>query len=67
MFKDNILGADLMNIRVISKYNKGICFLLFVIDVYKKYTWVVPLKDKKGITIPNVFQKASNESERKPN
>ena len=37
-----------------------------VIDVYSKYAWVVPLKDKKGITITNAFQKFYDESNRKP-
>ena len=42
-------------------------FLLCVIDIYDKYTWVIPLKDKKGITIINAFQKISKETNRKPN
>ena len=46
-FKDNIWGADLANIQLISKFNKGIRFLLCVIDIFSKYAWVVPLKDKK--------------------
>ena len=46
-FKDNILGADLADIQSISKFNKGFRFLLCVIDIFSKYTWVVPLKDKK--------------------
>ena len=40
-----------------SKFNKGIRFLLCVINIHSKYTWVVPLKDKNGITINNTFQK----------
>ena len=43
--------------QLISKFNKGIRFLLCFIDIYSKYTWVVPLKDKKGVTIVNAFQK----------
>ena len=43
--------------QLISKYNKGFRFLLSVIDIFSKYAWVVPLKDKKGITITNRFQK----------
>ena len=50
-FKDNIFGADLVDMQLISKYNKGFRFLLCVIDTYGKYAWVVPLKEKKGITI----------------
>ena len=56
-FKDNILGANLADLLLITKFNKGICFLLCVI-VYSKYTWVVPSKDQKGITITNAFQKS---------
>ena len=55
--------------QLLSKYNKGIRFLLCVIHIFSKYAWVVPLKDKKGITIAKAFQlilKQSN-SKRKPN
>ena len=40
---------------------------MYVIDIFSKYAWVVPLKDKKGITITNAFQKILNVSNRKPN
>ena len=53
--------------QLISKFNKRICFLLCVIDNYSKYAWVIPLKDKKGITITNAFQKFLKESNRKSN
>ena len=56
-----------MDIQLISKFNKGFRFLLCVIDIYGKYAWVVPLKDKKGITIANTFQEILDESGRKPN
>ena len=56
-FKDNIWGADLADMQLISKFNKGFRFLLCVIDIFSKYAWVVPLKDKKGITIIHAFQK----------
>ena len=52
---------------MISKFNQGFKFLLCVIDIYSKYAWVIPLKDKKGITITNTFQKFLGESNRKPN
>ena len=42
--------------QLISKCNKGLRFLLCVIDIYSKYPWVVPVKDKKGITVTNAFQ-----------
>ena len=66
-FKDNIWGADLADIQLISKFNKGFRFLLYVIDIFSKYAWVIPLKDKKGISIVNAFQKILKESDRKPN
>ena len=42
--------------QFISKFNKGFRFLLSVIDIYSKYAWIFPLKDKKRITITNAFQ-----------
>ena len=56
-FKNNVLGADLAYMQLINKFKKGIRFLLFVIDIFSKYAWVIPLKDKKGMTIVNAFQK----------
>ena len=53
--------------QLISKFNKEFRFLLCVIDIFSKYAWVVPLKDKKGISIVNAFQKILNQSGRKPN
>ena len=55
-FTDNILGADLADMQMISKFNKGFRFLLCVTDTYSKYPWVVPLKDKNGITNTDAFQ-----------
>ena len=43
--------------QLLSKFNKGFRFLLYVIDTVSKYAWVVPLKDKKGVSIVDVFQK----------
>ena len=51
--------------QLISKFNKGFRFLLCVTDIFSKYAWVVPLKDKKGFTITNVFQKILDGSNRK--
>ena len=53
--------------QLISKFNKGFGFLLCVIDIYSKYAWVVPLKDKKGVSIVNAFQSILNKTNRKPN
>ena len=50
----------------LSKYNKGIKYLLCAIDLFSKYAWVVPLKDKRGISIVNAFQKIISKR-RKPN
>ena len=47
-FKDNIWGADLADLQSLSKYNKGIKYLLSAIDLFSKYAEVVPIKDKKG-------------------
>ena len=61
------MGADLADIQLISKFNKGIRFLLCVIDIFSKYAWVISLKDKRGITITNTFPKKNLvESDRKP-
>ena len=56
-FIDNIWGPDLVDMQLISKFNKGIHFSLCVIDIFIKYTWVVPLKDKESITVTDAFQK----------
>ena len=56
-FKDNIWGANLADMQLISKFNKGFTFLLCVIDFFSKYSWVVPLKDKKGVSIFNFISK----------
>ena len=66
-FKDNICCVDLGDMELLSKYNKGIRFLLCVIDIFSKYAWVVPLKDKKGISIFKAFQIILKQSDRKPN
>ena len=66
-FKDNIWGADLADMQLVSKLNKGLRFLLCVIDIFSKYAWVVPLKDKKCVSVVNAFQKILNHSARKPN
>ena len=66
-FEDNIWGADLADMQLLNKYNKGIRFVLCVIDIFSKYTWVVPLKDKKGVSIVKAFQSILKQSNRKPN
>ena len=53
--------------QLINKFNKGIRFLLCVIDICGKYAWVIPLKDKKVTTITKAFQTNLDESNRKLN
>ena len=65
-FKGNIWGVDLADMQLITKYNKGIRYLLCAIYLFSKYAWVVPLKDKKGITIVSAFQSTLDSSKRKP-
>ena len=66
-FKDNIWGADLADMQLISKYSKGIRYLICTIDLFSKYAWIFPLKDKKVVSIVNAFQKIIDNSKRKPN
>ena len=65
-FKYNIWGVDVVDMQLISKYNKGFPFLLWVINIHSKYAWVISLKDKEGITNANAFQTILDESNRKP-
>ena len=67
LFIGNIWGTDLADMQLVSKINKGFRFLLCAIDIYSKHAWVITLKDKKGITITNAFQKNLKESNCKPN
>ena len=66
-FKDNIWGVDLADMQSLCRKNKGIKYLLCAIDLYSKYVFVIPLKDKKGISIVNAFDKIIKQSNRKPN
>ena len=61
-FKDNIWCAGLADAQLISQFSKGFCSLLCAIDNYRKYARIVPLKDRKGITITNAFHKILDES-----
>ena len=64
-FVDNIWGVDLADMQSLSRYNKGFKYLLCAIDLFSKYAWVIPIKDKKGTSIVNEFKKII--SKRKPN
>ena len=63
-FKDNIWGADLAVMQLISKFNKGFRFLLCVIDIFSKYSRVVPLKNEKGGSTVNAFQNILDDSKK---
>ena len=52
--------------QLIGKFNKGIRFLLCVIDIFSEYKWVLPLKGE-DTTITDGFQKILNDSNPKPN
>ena len=72
-FTDNIWGVDLADMSLISKFNKGIKYLLCVIDLFSRYAWVVPSKNKKRDSIVEGFKKIldnsrnAKHSKRKPN
>ena len=66
-FKDNIWRVDLVDMQPLSRKNKGIKYLLCVIDLYSKHAFVIPLKDKKGISILNAFDKIIKQYNREPN
>ena len=66
-FKDNIWRVDLADMQSLSRKNKGIKYLLCDIDLYSKYAFIISLKDKKGISIVNAFNKIIKQSNSKPN
>ena len=68
---DDIWAADLVEMKTLSKFNKGYKYLLTVIDVFSKYGWIVPIKNKTGLNMANalklIFDKDGNSSSsRKP-
>ena len=66
-FKDNIWGVDLADMQSLSRKNKGIQYLLCALDLYSNYAFVTPLKDEKGISIFNTFNKIIKQSNKKTN
>ena len=56
-FRDNIWGFDLGDMQSLSKYKKGIEYLLCAIALFSEYAWVVPIKDEKRTSIVNAFEK----------
>ena len=61
---NEIFAADLVEMQKFAKLNKGYRYLLTCIEIFSKYSWVIPLKDKRGITIKNALEKIFNK--RKP-
>ena len=53
--------------QLISNFNKRTSFLLCVTNIFSKYAWVIPLKDKKDMTIVSAFQKVFNKTDHKQN
>ena len=51
------MGVDVGDMQSLSKYNKGIKYLLSAIDLFSKFAWVIPIKDKKGTSIVNAIKK----------
>ena len=66
-FKDNIWSVDLADMSLISKFNKEIKYLLCVIDLFSRYSWVIPFKNKDGCSIVEGFRSIFKNSDRKPN
>ena len=56
LFIDNIQVANLADMRLITKFDKGIRFLLCVTNVYSSCEWVITLKDKKVLKLPMLFK-----------
>ena len=54
---DEIFAADLVEMQKFAKLNRGYRYLLTCIDIFSKFAWIIPLKDKRGITIKNALEK----------
>ena len=61
---DEIWAADLVEMQQLSNWNKGYKYLLMVIDIFSKFGWIVPLKDKKGETVTKAFQQIFKEGDK---
>ena len=61
------MGVDLAEMLSLSKYDKGIKYLLCATDLFSKYAWVIHIKDKKDTSIVNAFKKILSDFKRKPN
>ena len=62
---DKIWAADLVEMQAFSKFNRGVRYLLTVVDVFSKYGWMLLLKDKTGKSVADAFKKIFKKSKRK--
>ena len=58
---DEIWAADLVDMQAFAKVNSGVRYLLTVIDVFSKFGWIVPLKDKSGKSVATAFKQIFSE------
>ena len=65
LYKDETWSADLIDKSSLSNYNNNYKFILTVIDIFTKYAWAIPLKNKSGLSITNGFKTILSEG-RKP-
>ena len=63
---DKIWAADLVEMQAFSKFNRGVRYLLTVIDVFSKYGWMLPFEDKTGKSVAEAFKEIFKKSKRKP-
>jgi len=63
---DEIWGADLVEMQDLSEQNNGYRYMLNIIDVFSKFAWSVPLKDKRGDTVTEAFKMVVKNSNRLP-
>lgn len=64
---DDTWAADLADMSHLSKENDGYKYLLVIIDIFSKYGWIIPLKNKSGLSVANALKKIFKNSKRKPN
>ena len=54
--RDKIWAADLVDMQAFTKFNRGVKYLLAVIDIFSKYGWLIPLKDKTGKSVASALE-----------
>ena len=63
---DEQWAADLVDVQNIKRQNKGVHYLLTIIDVFSKYAWVRPIKKKTGVEVTSALKHVLEQSGRKP-